>query len=95
MQQQQKYRLIYTLIFAFDQGGGLSYFIPNTKDVKIANQTMGLGARKDGIDLIEKWKEQKSKQYSNDRKYKFVDTVQALNEVDANEVDHLFGLFNV
>lgn len=56
---------------------------------------MGLGARKDGVDLIEKWKEQKSKQYSNDRKYKFVDTVQALNEVDANEVDHLFGLFNV
>ena len=56
---------------------------------------MGLGARKDGVDLMEKWKEQKSKQYSNDRKYKFVDTVQALNEVDANEVDHLFGLFNV
>ena len=51
------------------------------------------GNRTDEVNLIEKWKKKKAQNFTESQ-YKYVETVDELNSINPNEVQHLLGLFN-
>lgn len=48
--------------------------------------------RSDDLDLIKEWKDIKAESFEP-HQYKFIETVDELNNIDPNQVEHLFGLF--
>lgn len=66
-------------------GGGKRYFRPNTTVDEIAGTSNN---RRDGQDFVSMW--QSTVETSGERA-KYVITRDELNEIDANEVDHLWG----
>lgn len=64
-------------------GGGRSYFLPKESG----------GKRADGLNLLENWQKTQNESGLASETYKYISTVNELNELDIANVDHVLGLF--
>lgn len=70
-------------------GGGRRSFLPKNISQVLNSQSVESGKRKDGVDLISEWIE--DKKHNKEQQSQYITTRDELMSVDINKTDHLLG----